>query len=57
VVAMKGDGMLPLSIAQARASLAPEKRTPMSVGREPGERVFFAWQETGSTTVKWNQTR
>jgi hypothetical protein len=40
-VAMKGDGMLPLSIARAGASLAPEKRTPMSVGREPGERECF----------------
>jgi hypothetical protein len=53
---MKGDGMLPLSIARARASLAPEKRTPRSVGREPAERVFFARQEAGSATVKWNQT-
>jgi hypothetical protein len=27
-VAMKGDEMLPVSIARARASLAPEKRIP-----------------------------
>jgi hypothetical protein len=40
---MEGDGMLPLSIARARVSLAPEKRTPRSVGWEPA-------------TVKWNQT-
>jgi hypothetical protein len=38
---MKGDGMLPLSIARARASMAPEKRTPRALDGSQERECFL----------------
>jgi hypothetical protein len=44
-------------LAQARAKVGSRKTKSRSVGREPGERRFFASWEPGPGTVNENQTR
>jgi hypothetical protein len=44
-------------LARARAKVGSRKTKSRSVGREPGERRFFALWEPGPGTVNENQTR